>query len=587
MTSFRSRLLFALISLIAIVLVGLGVLLGELFKSYYLNTLHSRLEKEVAIVANQVETLPSFRSINELLLNETSNILDVRISILSDDGSTIFENDDVNHDEEYEQVMSTLLSEYLQHGKAKTRYQGEGNRMYYSYPVSAGSSSGIIVLSTEYTELENVHQQIWLILSISLGLALVIIILLGYRITSRYTRPIESATKVAIELAKGNYRARTFEDRVDETGMLSNAINVLARNLQEMVAHQEIQRDRLQTLIENMGSGLVMIDKQGYIVLVNRTYHEFFYQEEEKILNRRYMDVFQEKKIRMIAEEVFMTERRVRKQLHLSINQEKRHLDVYGAPIIGEGSAWQGIVLVFHDITELKKLEQMRKDFVANVSHEVKTPITSIKGFSETLLDGAMHDQEALESFLRIILTESDRLQALIQDLLDLSKVEQQGFQLQLAKMDMKQLLEDVIVMVEQKAAQKEMKISLNGSDASFLEGDYNRLKQVFINLMSNGITYSQPGGELRIVLEDTPQETRVKIEDDGIGMEETEIPRIFERFYRIDKARSRNSGGTGLGLAIVKHIIEVHHGEVQVQSSVNEGTTFTIILPKKHLDRM
>jgi two-component system phosphate regulon sensor histidine kinase PhoR len=364
--------------------------------------------------------------------------------------------------------------------------------------------------------------------------------------------------------------------------MLSQSINILARNLQDMTRTQEMQKDRLRTLIENMGSGLILIDSRGYINLVNRAYKEIFHIDPVDYLYRLYYEAFEHKEIIQLVEEIFMTEEKVRKQMLLPIDIERKHFEVYGAPIIGTNHEWKGIILVFHDITELKKLEQMRKDFVANVSHELKTPITSIKGFTETLLDGAMKDEATLEYFLSIILKESDRLQTLIQDLLDLSKIEQQGFKLNIEAVNLMQILEEIIIMLQGKAADKEIQLELLADQDIYIQGDVNRLKQVFINLINNAIAYTPKGGLVQAIIENKEDKVLVHIKDTGIGIEEAEIPRIFERFYRVDKARSRNSGGTGLGLAIVKHLVEAHHGYITVRSKVGKGTTFTVHFQKE-----
>jgi len=225
----------------------------------------------------------------------------------------------------------------------------------------------------------------------------------------------------------------------------------------------------------------------------------------------------------------------------------------------------------------------MRKDFVANVSHELKTPVTSIKGFTETLLDGAMNNQETLEAFLSIILKESDRLQTLIQDLLDLSKIEQQGFQLNLQKVEMRSLLEEVMTLLTGKAEAKNIRLEFYCKQSQvFLRGDTDRLKQVFINLIGNAINYTPVEGDVKIILLECEENVRIHVKDSGVGIIEEEIPRIFERFYRVDRARSRHSGGTGLGLAIVKHLIEAHHGNISVRSKVGEGSEFIIELHKK-----
>ncbi|MCC3647402.1 PAS domain-containing protein [Cytobacillus oceanisediminis] len=585
MTTFRTRLLFALLSLILVVLVALGLLLGQLFKSYYLNTFDARLQKETEMAASYIEGNGGIGSITIESINELGDILDVRVTATDSTGRILM--DSSVKSETSQSRHQEIIVEVL---KKKSVYEsgwevaGGFNLHYYWQPVMInGEKEGYIFLSTKLAEFQKAYQQIWWILAVSLGLSLFLIILLGSRITARYTKPIESATQVAIELTKGNYRARTYEDQEDETGMLSKSINVLARNLQEMVKSQEMQQDRLGALIENMGSGLILIDSRGYINLVNRPYKEVFNVNPSEYLYKLYYEVIEHKGITEVVEEIFMTEQKVKKQLIIPVNIERRYFEVYGVPIIGTNDEWKGILLVFHDITELKKLEQMRKDFVANVSHELKTPITSIKGFSETLLDGAMENKQTLNDFLNIILKESDRLQSLIQELLDLSKIEKQGFSLSIQQLDLADVLEDVVAIMKGKAAEKEIVLEYKREDKPvYIEGDVHRLKQVFINIISNAISYTPNQGVVYISSANSDRTVLTEIRDTGIGIEAGEIPRIFERFYRVDKARSRNSGGTGLGLAIVKHLVEAHKGTISVKSEVGKGTAFIIELPKK-----
>lgn len=585
MTTFRTRLLFALLSLILVVLVALGLLLGQLFKSYYLNTFDARLQKETEMAASYIEGNGGIGSITIESINELGDILDVRVTATDSKGRILM--DSSVKSETSQSRHQEIIVEVL---KKKSVYEsgwevaGGFNLHYYWQPVMInGEKEGYIFLSTKLAEFQKAYQQIWWILAVSLGLSLFLIILLGSRITARYTKPIESATQVAIELTKGNYRARTYEDQEDETGMLSKSINVLARNLQEMVKSQEMQQDRLGALIENMGSGLILIDSRGYINLVNRPYKEVFNVNPSEYLYKLYYEVIEHKGITEVVEEIFMTEQKVKKQLIIPVNIERRYFEIYGVPIIGTNDEWKGILLVFHDITELKKLEQMRKDFVANVSHELKTPITSIKGFSETLLDGAMENKQTLNDFLNIILKESDRLQSLIQELLDLSKIEKQGFSLSIQQLDLADVLEDVVAIMKGKAEEKEIVLEYKREDKPvYIEGDVHRLKQVFINIISNAISYTPNQGVVYISSADSDRTVLTEIRDTGIGIEAGEIPRIFERFYRVDKARSRNSGGTGLGLAIVKHLVEAHKGTISVKSKVGKGTAFIIELPKK-----
>ncbi|MCR8851068.1 cell wall metabolism sensor histidine kinase WalK [Rossellomorea sp. SC111] len=585
MTKFRTKLLFALITLIIAVLIGLGLLLGQIFKNFYLDTFNSRIEKETRLLASSIEENGTPKEINPDMIKGLSDILDVRIMVLDKTGDVVHDTDTADSvvGPQQKKIVQEIQKNWDVKQKHKKLVTSGNEYRYYWYPLKNANDEmmGLLIMSAEVDALERGTQQIWFVLSISLGLALVLIIILGSRITVRYTKPIESATNVAMELAKGNYRARTYEDRLDETSMLSTSINILARNLQEMVNAQEMQQDRLTTLIENMGSALLLIDHRGFVVLTNRTFRDFFNLEESQLKKVRYHEVIHYSEVNRLVEEIFMTEERLRKQILLPYKLDRKHYEVYGAPIIGNNDVWKGIVVVFHDITELKKLEQMRKDFVANVSHELKTPITSIKGFSETLLDGAMDDPETLKSFLDIILKESDRLQSLIQDLLELSKIEKQGFQLFIEEVEVAGLIEDVFPILKEKAKPKDISLHADFESRGTAEVDSYRLKQVFINLISNAIAYTPKGGNVSVTVTEDRDKVYVQVKDNGMGISQEELPRIFERFYRVDKARSRNSGGTGLGLAIVKHIIEAHEGDIEVESELDKGTTFTVTLNK------
>lgn len=585
MTKYRTRLLFALITLIIIVLVGLGLLLGQLFKNYYINSFNERLKIEMNLLTSNIEQNGGLSSLDAEEISRMSGLLNARITIVDLEGDIHYDTGELSSTKinRHRDIIGDIV-EGTPEEQSDLEVGGGFDLHYYWKPlIHDGEKEGYVFLTTKIDELQKAYRQIWWILTVSLGMALMVIILLGTRITNRYTKPIESATNVAIELAKGNYRARTYEDHIDETGMLSSSINILARNLQELMKLKESQQDRLTTLIENMGSGLILIDSRGFINLINKPYKEIFNVEPSEYLYKLYYEVIDHEEITQMVEEIFMTEQKVRKQVVLPLEIERRHFEVYGVPIIGTNNVWKGILLVFHDITELKKLEQMRKDFVANVSHELKTPITSIKGFSETLLDGAMHDKATLEAFLEIILKESDRLQVLIQELLDLSKIEQHGFRLTKGTVDLVKEANEVIEILKRKAAQKDIMLKLSQpSEEAVIEGDPDRLKQVLINLVSNAITYTPNDGSVEISLTDQEDSVSIVVKDSGIGIEKSEITRIFERFYRVDKARSRNSGGTGLGLAIVKHIVEAHKGHIEVDSQIGKGTTFTIKLFKK-----
>lgn len=429
-----------------------------------------------------------------------------------------------------------------------------------------------------YEKMEN-KLQIWSFLALIFIVAMLFSAVIGYRIIKVQALPIENVTETALELAKGNYRARAYEFSNIGTVELSSAINVLARNLQEITAVREMEQERLKTLIENMGSALIMIDRQGSVTLFNKAFTYEFALKDKELSDKFYKEIEIPAELEAFIEHVFMLEQPAREQLKFTQGMNTRHIDVYGAPVIGKHEQWHGIVIVAHDITELKRLEGIRRDFVANVSHELRTPVTSIKGFSETLLDGAYVDQSALLSFLEIIHKESNRLEMLIQDLLELSRIEREGFQVDAQPTEMDALIETAAERIQGRLEEKNISLKLQLQPV-LVQGDANRLIQVMINLLINAITYSGAGTAITVRLFEKDGEAVTEVEDQGIGIAASELPRLFERFYRVDRARSRNQGGTGLGLSIVKHLIEAHHGKVEVRSEVGKGTTFTIYLP-------
>lgn len=584
MKRLSTRLTFSLTLVILFVLVSLALLLGQIIKTYHVNYMNEQLKNESQFISMYIEENGGISSLTNKKISEISDMFGFDMTFMSTSGEIM--KDSGWFSNLSEQVRKNIMDEIMFNDQSISTLpinEQEDHIHYYRTPFfHDGKIEGYLVLSTSEDELNTVYSKLWWLLAISFFLAFFVIVLIGSSIMRRMTKSIDSATRVITQLSKGNFRARIDDFQKDDVSSLNQSVSLLANNLHELVKKQEMQQDRLSTLVENMGSGLILIDGYGFISLVNRTYKELFHIETDDYLNKPYYKVIEAREVSDLVEEVFMTEQKVRRQLLLPLRIERRHFEVYGAPIIGENNAWKGIILVFHDITELKKLEKTRKDFVANVSHELKTPITSIKGFTETLLDGAMKDNEALQSFLLIILKESDRLQVLIQDLLELSKIEQEGFTLNRQYFNLYDILNEITTLLNGRALEKNISLTFTSNEEQVtLFADIDRIKQVFINLINNAISYTYENGSVKMELINTNKEIIIEVSDTGIGMDKDQIPRIFERFYRIDKARSRNSGGTGLGLAIVKHIVEAHEGEIIVHSTIGKGTTFIVKLPK------
>ena len=426
----------------------------------------------------------------------------------------------------------------------------------------------------------DLQRQYWVYLIITLIIAFVISLLIAMRMMMQYARPVDEVTRVAVQIAQGDYLIRTKTDEPEYDNELAIAVNKIASNLQEMSTLRTMEQERLKTLIESMGSGLLMFGREGAVNLVNGVFEKTFGFSKEELIGRTYKTIGLPADIENLIEAVFMTEQVHEKQVRLDAGGLFSYMGVYGAPVIGHHGNWLGIVVVMHDITKLIKLEEVRKDFVANVSHELRTPITSIKGFTETLLDGAMNEPVIMKEFLEIIQKESDRLHLLIDDLLELSAMERESFSLQFSQINLKEVINDAMTIVSGNLERKKMNFVLDIPDQIIIEGDAGRLIQVMVNLLSNAINYSKEQTKITVTVKMTAHDALIKVQDEGIGIEQSELTRLFERFYRVDRARSRESGGTGLGLAIVKHLVEAHSGTVELESTIGIGTTISIQVP-------
>ncbi|GEL09089.1 two-component system histidine kinase PnpS [Salisediminibacterium halotolerans] len=590
MNSYRFRLLVPLSLIVLIVLAGLGLLLGPFFNEFYVERMEDRLAKEADTAAYHLESSGALAGDNsiETAASELAERLDMRVTVLNTDGDVTAETEDEEASMDNHSDRPEIIEAASEGTGQATRYSDTVGRelLYYAVQLEEdGEEAGFIRLGMATDELQDVNSNIWTFIVITFLIAFTIILVFASKLTNELIRPIEDARRVANQLAKGNYRSRTYEGGRSETGELNRSLNMLAQNLTEITNTYESQKERLETLIENMGSGLILIDEKGTISLLNRTCREIFDEDTDSWQGELYYNVITHKKINSFIQEVFLTEERERKQLKIPIGIYIRHFDVHGAPIIAKDGNLKGIVLVFHDITELKKLEQARKDFVANVSHELKTPVTSLKGFTETLLGGAMEDPAMREKFIKIIADESDRLETLIYELLELSKIEDDQFQLDWQQVNLLEEAEATVNMLSDKAEAKSMKIIQKHEGEPVLSGDPARVRQILMNLINNAIVYTPANGEITVRMKEQADQVVLEVEDTGIGMSKKEIPRIFERFYRVDRARSRNSGGTGLGLAIVKHLAEAHQAKLTVDSKPGKGTTFRIAFQKADPD--
>lgn len=454
--------------------------------------------------------------------------------------------------------------------------------MYVASPIynEEGVLSGIIRTSYPLDSIEDTMVVFWRGLAVSLAIILVIAAVAASILARNITRPLSDITAVTKRLSGKDYSSRVRTEVSGEIGELAGSVNNLAMNLQNQMRALHENEQQLSTILSNMVSGVMLINQEGSILMINSAMEKFLGQHNQHIVGHDYRDFEDSLGLRDGITKVFEENEKIQKEV-VAGQVSQKVFDAHFGPYYGNGWKQRGVIIVLHDITDIKRLENMRSDFVANVSHELKTPVTSLKGFSETLLSGEVTDEETERSFLKIIHDESERIDRLIRDLLHLSHIENKVTPLNIEEVALVRLVHGITHTLSKMISDKDLEILLpSPGEEVLIEGDKDRLNQILTNLIANAITYTGEGGKIDISIGKTPSDVRISVSDTGIGIPEENIPRVFERFYRVDKARSRNSGGTGLGLAIVKHLVESHRGKIELTSAEGEGTTFTVILP-------
>lgn len=590
--SFRARLTTIIISMVALSVIASGLLMLKTFEENHINVLEDTLEREMRLIAAQMDWVAGS---NEELIDyyteraiKLQELTDTRVTIIKSDGTVLADSnynpremDNHGHREEIIGALEQGLGKSTR--SSDTLHQ---NMLYVAIPVTntASDETYVLRLAISLAEVEQSISSLTVVLVVGLLILFVVAALISYRIALGLTKPLDKITQVAKRIKNMDYRARVEVKKNDEIGELGNAINAMADSLQIQMTRIRENENHLQSVLSNMINGVVMMDSQGSILIMNDRAEQILGISASKLIGRHYREIKQQYELAQLIMEGFET----RKHIHEEITfyyPEERLLELNLVPIYQtHGTEFSGILLVLQDVSAIRRLERMRSEFVANVSHELKTPIAAVKGFAETLLGGAVKDEETAKAFLEIIYDESERLNRLIGDILELSKIESRRVPLILSPVNIAQFMVNTIAILEVSAHRKHINVNLSAPEELYMEADEDRLRQIFVNLLSNAISYTPEGGKVEVRISLTEQEqVRIEISDTGIGIPEKDLPRIFERFYRVDKARSRSSGGTGLGLSIVKHLVELHKGTITVQSVVGKGTTFILELPIMH----
>lgn len=404
---------------------------------------------------------------------------------------------------------------------------------------------------------------------------------LAFLVAQWINKPLINMKKGAERYAQGNLTYRLQVPDLEETGALAEAMNLMASQLDERIRTITRQRNELEAVLASMVEAVLMVDADQRIIRFNKAAGDLFRVNPDEAEGRNIQDIFRNVDLYRFIKKVFDADKPQEGDLVFH-NGEDRYLQVHGTFIKDAQGIILGALVVLNDITHLKKLENIRRDFVANVSHELKTPITSIKGFVETLKDGAISDPDNAERFLDIIARQSDRLNSIIEDLLALSRIEQDEETGLIAPEEGRVLdvLESAILACQSKSLEKNIKVELDRDPEIRVRINQPLLEQAIVNLIDNAIKYSEAGSVVKIEARKADGELLIQVIDSGCGIPAEHLPRLFERFYRVDKARSRKMGGTGLGLAIVKHIVNAHGGRLAVQSTPGKGSIFSIYLP-------
>jgi len=420
------------------------------------------------------------------------------------------------------------------------------------------------------------------ILATGTMIALMITAVLGVVLARTITTPIQEMTRQARAVADGDFNRAVSVYSGDEIGQLGMAFNHMTRRLQEAILQQEEEREKLAGILSNMSDGVIAAKRDGQIILLNRS--------AEEMLQVKMSDVISQRKtlyhlLRLPPEEempLFAQSEPLIIEMMLS-NRDVVMLRVTFTPLQQDSGKKGGIIAVLQDVTEQERLDQQRKEFVANVSHELRTPLTTIKSYVEALLDGAMDDPDISNRFLRVTMSETERMIRLVNDLLQLSRFDSQGIRLNCKEVDINQLLRYAAGRFSMFSEQQGVQLSLAVHEQLPLVSiDQDAINQVLDNLLSNAIKYTPQGGSVSLQAKANPQQGRVYItvSDTGIGIPSRDLKRIFERFYRVDKARSRGQGGTGLGLAIARELVQAHGADIEIASEWNAGTTVTFWVP-------
>jgi two-component system phosphate regulon sensor histidine kinase PhoR len=584
---FKLFLTYFLLSLLGLSIAGVLIFWSEEKRS--LNELEQSLLFQTQLLANifapkLAET--SAMTTVDSLADELGHKIGGRITIIDKDGKVVGDSYESgenllgmeNHKDRPEVVSA------LQDSVGKTirySYTIKTDMLYIASPIKVhGKIIGVARLALSLDELAHYRNRIIHILFIGLGVSFIFSLLLSLEFSNKVTKPLRQMMQAGKRMSQGDFTQKIKVRTKDEIGELGEILNRISVELSEKITEITEDRSQLQSILSSMIEGVLAVDRQGKVLLANDALSRMF-ELNASFYGKPYYEVIRDPELNEFIREVLSSGLKKSKEISF-IHPQERDFMIQSALVKKPREGGIFAVFSFHNITELKRLEKVRKDFVANVSHELRTPLTSIKGFVEALQNGSINNPEQSFRFLSIISQHTNRMNKIISDLLQLSQIESKEFELKIEPFSLKELVEEVVYILKRSADEKlqNLEVHLHSEDAKVL-GDKYRINQALTNLVDNAIKYTPEKGTIKIESRDKGELVEIAVSDNGMGIPPNDLPRVFERFYTVDKGRSRELGGTGLGLSIIKHIIEAHGGKVNAQSQLGKGSEFSFTLKK------
>ncbi|MGD8190529.1 cell wall metabolism sensor histidine kinase WalK [Brevibacillus ginsengisoli] len=581
--------------LILIAMQFIGAYFAREVESYYTNNFNETLNAQASLLATHlgkylstpIDEKHDDASVKADIDNLVHNLVGLKanVRIIDQNGTIISTNEDNKGIIGQKTAQSEVTIALMGTRNEALRIDPQtGHRVkMLVIPVKKGNVVyGVVYMVATMEDMYTTISKITNILAVGTGIALILTAGLGVVLARTITTPVKEMTRQAKAVANGDFNRTVQVYNEDEIGQLGMAFNYMTRRLQEAIVEQEEEREKLSQVLANMSDGVIATDREGRIILMNRSAEEMLEVKVGDALShsQTLYDV-----LRLPPEEempLFAESAPLLLEMMLA-NRETILLRVTFTPLQQDSGKKGGLIAVLQDVTEQARLEQQRREFVANVSHELRTPLTTIKSYVEALLDGANSDPEISQRFLGVTMNETERMIRLVNDLLQLSRLDSQGSQIKPRVIDFRQLIHYAADRFSMQAEQGGIQLRLEVPDSlPEVYADQDAITQVLDNLISNAIKYTTSGGSVVIQAEANPETRRVNvwIMDTGIGIPKRDLRRIFERFYRVDKARSRSQGGTGLGLAIARELVQSHGSDIEITSELNEGTTVAFWLP-------